>query len=371
VALFLLLNLGVALVVAMPVRSLLSAELDDNLYGDAMARGASWRWFDTVEREHPEAVGNAAPWTALFSDRGIGLSDLADVSGPPAALLVAGLLLLLLHGPLHVGYLATRRRPDPAAPEDDLAGPGHGPRAVLSAAVAFWLPGVLLALLAAAAYAAVYAAVYVAPAGPLGRFAEYLQGERWNLAQVWLRLGLTLLLVLVVKAFFDLAKLGLVERGSGWRLPAALALAGGELWRRGWAYVGIDLALGLATLALGAAWWIVSGPLVAQTWLGLAILFVLHQAVLAVRIVLRLAHLDGAQAIFAIAHAAPPAAPAPAGARPVPSPAPPLVAEHPPEGPPQGADPPAEVAAEAPGDDEEPAEPDGGGSTPPPAPPPR
>ena len=71
VLLFLLLNLGAALVLAVPARSLLSAELDDNLYGERMETGASWRWFDTVERRHPQAVGDYSPWTALFSDEGV------------------------------------------------------------------------------------------------------------------------------------------------------------------------------------------------------------------------------------------------------------------------------------------------------------
>lgn len=321
VALFLLVNLGMALVVAAPARSLLSAELDDNLYGEAMETGASWRWFDTVERRQPRALGDASPWTALFSDEGIGLADLRAVSGPPAALLLAGLLLFLLHAPLHVGYLAARRRG------------ADGPRAVLAEAMAHGLPALALALLAALAYAAVYAAVYVAPAAPLARFAAFLQGETWHLAQVWLRLALTALLLFVVKVVFDLAKLGLVERGVSWgrlegaarggwrrrRLPAALALAGREAWRRGWAYAGVELALGLALVAVAALWWIASGPLVPQTWLGIVILFVLHQLVLAVRIVLRLAHLEAALGIFGAVHA-PPAAPAPAA---TPPPAPP------------------------------------------------
>jgi hypothetical protein len=311
VLLFLLLNLVSALVVAVPARSLLSVELDHNLYGERMEAGASWRWFDTVERRHPQAVGDGSPWTALFSDEGVRWSDLAAVSGPPAAVLLAGVLLFLLHGPLHVGYLAARRRG------------AHGPRAVVADALTHLLPGLALALLAAAAYAAVYAAVYVAPARPLARFAELMQGEVWHLAQVWLRLGLTLLLLLVVKVFVDLAKLGVVEPGGAWgrlegaaarprgwrggRLPGALALAGRELWRRGWAYGGVDLLLALALLVLGALWWVASAPLVPETWLGIAILFVLHQVVLALRIVLRLAHLDAARGIFAAAHAAPPA----------------------------------------------------------------
>jgi hypothetical protein len=272
-------------------------------------------------------VGDYSPWTALLSDEGVRWSDLAAVSGPPAALLLAGALLFLLHGPLHVGYLASRRRG------------AAGPRAVVSDALTFVLPGLGLALLAAAAYAAVYAAVYVAPARPLARLAELLQGEVWHLAQVWLRLGLTVVLLLLVKVVFDVAKLTLAEGSAAWgrlegaaarrpiwrggRLPRALALAGRELRRRGWAYAGVDLLLGLALVAVAVVWWIASAPLVPQTWLGLVILFVLHQVVLALRIVLRLAHLDAARGIFTAAHAAPAAA-APAGTPPAtPPPTPP------------------------------------------------
>ena len=86
-------------------------------------------------------------------------------------------------------------------------------------------------------------------------------------------------------------------------------MAARELWHRGWAYLGIDAVLGLAVVALAIAWWILSAPLVPQTWLGLLILFVLHQVILAVRIVLRLAHLDAAREIFTLAGSVPPAAP--------------------------------------------------------------
>ena len=135
VLLLLLLNLGVALVVAAPVRSLLSAELDDNLYGEVMEQGASWRWFDTVEREHPVAVGDYSPWSALFTADGVRLADLAAVSGPAATLLLAGLLIFLVQAPLHVGYLAAAPG-SRQAPADGWRRRAWGIRAMVGAGVA-------------------------------------------------------------------------------------------------------------------------------------------------------------------------------------------------------------------------------------------
>lgn len=307
VALLLLLNLGVALLVAAPVRSLLSAELDDNLYGEVMEDGASWRWFDTVERQHPQAVGDYSPWTALFSSDGVGLEELAAVSGPAAMLLLAALLLFLLQAPLHVGYLAAGRQ---------------GARAVVSAGLASALAAVALAVVAALAYAGAYALLFVAPAALLERYAEFLHSEPIHLVFTWLRLGLTLLALLSLKVFFDLAKLGLAQRagelgerpalgegstglGDLHHLPAALALAVRETLRRGWAYVTLDLLLVMVVALLGLFWWWLSAPLVPATWLGLAILFVLHQLFLALRIGLRLAQLDATRGIHGWPSSAP------------------------------------------------------------------
>ncbi len=312
ILLLLLLNLGVALVVAVPLKSLLSAELDDNLYGEVMEEGASWRWFDTVEREHPQAVGDYSPWTAFFTADGVGLADLAAVSGPAATLLLAGLLIFLIQAPLHVGYLA-------AAPGSRATAAGGwrrrawGIREVVGAGVARAPAALILAVGAGCAYAAVYALLFVAPAAHLERFADFLHSAPSQLAQTWLRLVLTFLALMVVKVFFDLAKLGLAggaAAGSGdgvadgsvrfgglARLPAALKLALREGLRRGWAYLAVDLVLVALMLVLALLWWWLSGPLVPATWLGIAILFVLHQLFLALRIGLRLAHLDAARDI--------------------------------------------------------------------------
>jgi len=282
-ALFLVLNLGAAALVVMPLRSLLAAELDSNLYGDAMQSGASWRWFDTVERRHPRAVGNYDAWTALFSDDGVGLADLKALSGPPAAIALAALLLFLLHGPLHVGWLAAARsRLPPTAAKVAGQAVGYAPAAIL------------LSLLAGLSYAAVYAVFFVAPADLLARLAEGLQSERLHLVFIAARLAVTLLLVAVVKVFFDLAKVGLAE-GGHWGLGGAFLLAGRQTVRHGVVYLLLYALLAVAALLVAALWWVVSGPLVPETWLGLAILFVLHQLLVALRIGLRLAGLRAVQ----------------------------------------------------------------------------
>lgn len=288
VVLLLLVNLLAALVLAVPVQTLLSAELDDNLHGERMEDGASWRWFHTVEREHPQAVGSYAAWAALLEDEGVTREDLAQLSGPPAALALAGLVFLLLSAVLHTGYLGALARRDDG---------GSGGAATLLTEAVRHAPGaLLLGALAALAYGGWYALAFSLTHRPLAELAEALQSERWHLALVGLRLGVTLLGFLLLKVLFDLAKVGLVERGP-WSVGGALATAGRELRHRGWAYLLLYVVLGAATVGLAVLWWVLSGPLVPETWLGFLILFVLHQIFLALRIGLRLTHLGTARAL--------------------------------------------------------------------------
>jgi len=285
VALFLLLNLAVAAVLAMPYRGLLHAELDDNLFGEAMEAGASWRWYDTVERRDPRALGDLSALPAFFTSEGVRWKDLRALSGPPAAIALAAAILFFLHAILHVGWLAVGRWK---------GGRGGGVAALLHRAAVFAPPALALAAVAAAAYAAVYALAFVATGPPLEALAEWFQSERLHLALLGLRLALTALLVALVKIAFDLAKVALVETGS-WKWWNALARSARELVRRGWAYLLLYALLALGTLALAALWWLLSAPLVPQSILGIAILFLLHQIVLGLRIALRLAGLSAVQ----------------------------------------------------------------------------
>jgi hypothetical protein len=196
-------------------------------------------------------------------------------------------LLFFVHAVLHTGYLAAGRW---RSSEGRAAG-------LLHRAALFAVPSVGLAAAAAAGYVAVYAAAYVATGPPLARLAEAAQSHSLHLLFVWLRLGLTLALLVAVKLWFDLAKAALVETGS-WNLGRAAVRAARELARRGWAYALLYLVLGAGTLALALVWLLVADPLVPRTWIGLAIVFVLHQLVLAVRIALRLAHLGATQGLL-------------------------------------------------------------------------
>ena len=285
IALFLGLNLAVAAVLAMPYRGLLHAELDDNLYGEAMETGASWRWYDTVERRDPRALGGVSALPAFFTTEGVRWKDLRALSGPPAAIALAAAILFFLHAILHVGWLAVGRWK---------GGRGGGVAALLHRAAVFAPPAAALALVAAASYAAVYALAFVATGPPLDALAEIFQSERLHLGLLGLRLALTALLAALVKVAFDLAKVALAETGS-WKWWSALARAARELARRGWAYLLLYALLALGTLAIAALWWVVSAPLVPQSLLGIAILFLLHQVVVALRIALRLAGLSAVQ----------------------------------------------------------------------------
>lgn len=287
VAALLLVNLAAALVLTVPLGALLAAELDHNLYGDAMASGASWRWFDTVDRRHPAVLGDLAAWHALFEDEGVAWSDLAELSGVPAAVLAAGLALFWLNSLLHTGWLAAM-----------LPGRRGTPRELFAEAARFALPTSLLAVLAVAGYAAVYAVVYVGGGRLLDGVGEAAQREWVSLGLTWGRLLVTLGGMLAVKLVFDLARAALVELGA-WRLLPALGIAAGELVRRGPAYLALYLVIGLGTPLLAIAWWLLTLPLGPATgWAVLLLLFVCQQVLVAGRIALRLAHLAATQGLL-------------------------------------------------------------------------
>jgi hypothetical protein len=289
------LNLVAALAVAAPVASVLSAELDRNLYGETMAGGASWRWFDTVDREHPVLLGDLAAWHALLSDEGVTLGDLAKLSGLPLALAVAGLGLYWLNALFHTGWLAALWRQDQRF---DAGGSSLAPGtagAMLAGAARFAVPATVITVLAAAGYAGVYALAYVWLGRVLDGVGEASQREWVSLGLTWLRLTVTLFALLAVKLWSDLAKTLLVERGAARplaALPGALVSALGELLRRAPAYVTAYLALALGTPLLAALWRLVAVLLEPATlWPILVVLVLAQQIVVGARICLRLAHL--------------------------------------------------------------------------------
>lgn len=298
VLLLLVLNLSLAAVLVVPLGSLLSAGLDHNLYGDRMETGASWRWFHTVEREHPEAVGDLGAWTALFSSEGVRWKDLRDLSGPPAMVALAALFLFLLHGPLHLGWLAAVRRTQRTSERS-------AARVMVGQAVRLAPAGLLLAVLAAAGYVGAYLLGYTALAEPLAGLAEGWGSERWHIVFIFLRLALAGVLLLVVKSYVDLAKAVLAERaadghpgtGGNRHLPAALTAAGRHLAGAGVPCVLLVGGFTALLLAVSAAWWYLSRPLIPETWLGLLILFVLHQLFVGLRIALRLGGLAAVRGI--------------------------------------------------------------------------
>ena len=296
------LNVVAALALAAPLASVLSAELDRNLYGETMARGASWRWFDTVDREHPVLLGDLAAWHALFSDEGVKLGDLAKLSGVPLALAAAGLGLYWLNALLHTGWLAALSRRDPLAEGAPPLAPGTA-GAMLAGGARFAVPATAIALAAAAGYAAAYALAYVGLGRLLEGVGEAARREWVSLGLTWLRLVLTLGALLAVKLWSDLAKALLVERGAGRplaALPGALAAAAGELLRRAPSYLTAYLALALGTPLLAALWRLVVVLLEPATlWPLLIVLVLAQQLFLGARITLRLAHLAATRRLLA------------------------------------------------------------------------
>jgi hypothetical protein len=283
VAVFLAANLVLAWILAAPLRGLLSAELDSNLYGDVMATGSSWRWFDTVERKHPEALGNRGAWGELLSDRGLTVKGLRQISGPALAVVLAGGVLFVLSSLLQCGFLA-QLYPDR--------------RGTFAAATAhFVLPALAVTCFAALSYAATYWLLYVETGRWLADVRAGAGSERIALAMTWGRLALTLVGLLAVKLLFDLSRVVLVDRGN-WNWPWAFLVACRELALRGGRYTLLYLLLGGATAVLAALWWLTLGRFAPQGWLGIAALFVAQQLFVGARIALRLTHLAAARALY-------------------------------------------------------------------------
>lgn len=283
VALLVTLNLVTAWMLASPLRGLLSSTLDHSLYGEAMASGASWRWFDTVSRTDASAFGDLDAWKALFSDGGMRWKNLKSLAGPPAQIALAGLLFYWLSAVLHCGFLAS------------LTPDRRGGFAAASARYA--LPVSAFAFFALLTYAAVYWLVFVQTGKWLEDWSTAVDSEWAALAALWLRLGLTLAGLLAVKLLFDLAKVVLVERDT-WNWPWSFLLAVKELGSRGRLYVGVYLLIGLALPALAALWSVTGARLVAGGWVTLALAFVLQQTFVALLTLVRLAHLAGSRALY-------------------------------------------------------------------------
>lgn len=284
VLVFWLVNLAVAAVLTVPLAAVLSDTLDRNLHSDRMADGPSWQWFDTVDRTRPEVLGDLSAVEALFGPQGVGLGELSKLSGVPLAVLAAGLVVFWLNALLHLGWLST------------LAGGRGGARGgLLACAGRFALPGSALALGALVAYVAVYQVIYVGGGKLLEPLAQATETEWVALGVMWARLAVTLLALLGVKLAFDLAKAWLVQRDSSNFARAALGGLG-ALGRNGLRYTAAYLLIGLiAALSVALWWWLpdrgaITGGL-PRSWLGLLLVFLIHQAFLIARIALRLWHL--------------------------------------------------------------------------------
>ncbi len=288
VAVLLAVNLLSAWVLATPLKGLLASTLDPNLYGDAMAEGASWRWFDTVARTQPDALGNLEAWKALLGENGVRWKEAKALAGPPAAIALGGLLLFWFNAVLHCGFLATLY-PDRRG--------GFG-----AATARFALPVSAFSFFALLVYALIYVLLFVLPGKWLEDWSTAVDSEWMSLAAVWARLALTIFCLLLAKLLFDLSKVVLVDRGT-WNWPWAFLLGLRELGLRGWRYVALYLLLGLAAPLLAAAWWLATGWLRPQGWITLGLLFLLQQAFLGARIALRLTHLAATRALYLEARA--------------------------------------------------------------------
>lgn len=278
VLLMLLVNLLASWVLTAPIRGLLRATLDRNLYGDTMATGASWRWFDTVSRTSGPGLLDFSLFRNAAGADGLFPGDFLHLAGPLSGAVLAALILLWANSLLVCGFLA-HLHPDHRG--------GFG-----NAVVRFLFPASALTFFAVLSYGAAYFVCFVLTGYWLGPFAESFPSQGAVLALTAARFAVTLLVLLVLKVLFDLARVVLVDR-DGWNWPWAFLMALRELVRLRGRNLLRYLALGAfptaAALLLTLLWWPLGSLLAApQGWIVLLLAFLAQQVFVALRIGLRL-----------------------------------------------------------------------------------
>ena len=292
VALVLAGNLGLALVLALPLSLVLERELAHTGASSAMMYGFDYDWWARFDARAagpgtsfaPDLLGNGFAWRnldlLLHGQVPAGLFA-AGRPGPDATILGLGLVYWLLQLFLTGGLVGVFRAP---AGGWTLRGIVHGSGFYFGRLVRVGL----LSLVAAGCVFAAFA--------PLARWTDDLAreavSERTALALVLGRNALLLLALLLVHMASSYAKVLVVCEE---RLSAALALLSslGFCGRNLAAALGQYLVVGLAGLGLLALFGLADPGLEVNGWRSQLVALVLFQAFVALRIALRLALLAG------------------------------------------------------------------------------
>ncbi len=304
-----LIQLLLSSVLILPVSNALHDLLDRSVSGSRMVANPDWGWWETLQREHPDLLGNLSALSAgILTPEGVKSTELPGLQGVGAAAVALAMLAVVLHAFALGGIFGTLREP-----QGSLVTFGREGMRRFPAFLAF-----TLAALAAAG--AAYRWIYLETGEALARRVQDLDTEGKALAVTGLRLLALLLALAAIKLAADSVRATWVARpdlppisrfftGLGGFLGRPLRLFGVLLW-----YV-------LATLLLYLIWLVADPSAGGEARLALAPLILIQQVFVFVRLLVKVGYYAGiSEALsrdpspeYSYVAPAPTPAPAPAG----------------------------------------------------------
>lgn len=283
---FWLVQAGLAAALIVPVSNFLHSNLNRSIEASAMIREPSYLWWKTVERTHPDLVGDLVPAAAsLLSAGGArGFSAFDATAGIGAAILGLGFVALLLHAFLLGGLFGSLHDENGT----DLT--------VFAREGARRLPAFLIVTVGAAGLAvAIYHYIFVGSGSLLSDFSKNLSTERQALALVGIRVLLLLALLTVVKISADAIRVALVARPDLPPVTRYMVGIGSALGRLP-GLVGILACYTAFVVLLGVLWSRLSVNSAATTTGGVVLLVAAQQVFVLLRSFAKIGYYSGLRA---------------------------------------------------------------------------
>jgi hypothetical protein len=276
-----LIQLLLSSVLILPISNILHDLLDRSVAGSRMVANPDWGWWETLQREHPDLLGNLSKLSAgILTPEGVKSGELPGLQGIGATAIALAMLGVVLHAFALGGIFGTLREPQASLVTFGREGMRRFP-----AFLAF-----TLAALAAAG--AAYRWIYLETGEALSRRVQELDTEGKALAITGLRLLALLLALAVIKLAADSVRAIWVARpdlppisrfftGLGGVFSRPLRLFGVLLW-----YVAVTLALYLI--------WLVADPSAGgEARLALVPLILTQQVFVFVRLLVKVGYYAG------------------------------------------------------------------------------
>jgi hypothetical protein len=276
-----LIQLLLSSVLILPVSNMLHDLLDRSVSGSRMVANPDWGWWETLQREHPDLLGNLSALSAgILTPEGVKSGQLPSLQGIGAAAVALAMLGVVLHAFALGGIFGTLREPQASLVTFGREGMRRFP--------AF----LALTLAALAAAGAAYRWIYLETGEALARRVQDLDTEAKALAVTGLRLLALLLALSAIKLAADSVRATWVARpdlppisrfftGLGGLLSRPLRLFGVLLW-----YV-------MATLLLYLIWLVADPSAGGEARLALVPLILIQQVFVFVRLLVKVGYYAG------------------------------------------------------------------------------